>query len=117
MTPTLKIHGENFNFFHLEVAFLLIAFASLLAAFLRDGAFRFFNFSAKHSNTFLIITAAFSVILLSGFALFVLQGFPNSADEYAYIFQAETFLQKRLWNEPHPAKEFFSFRRAGTGNS
>jgi len=108
-TPTLRTHGETFTLFHLEVALLLIAFASLLAAFLRDGAFRFFDFSAKHSKAFLIITAVFSIILLSSFALFVLQDFPNSADEYAYIFQAETFLQKRLWNEPHPAQEFFSF--------
>jgi 4-amino-4-deoxy-L-arabinose transferase-like glycosyltransferase len=67
------------------------------------------NSIEKHANTVLILTAVFSVILLGGFAIIVLQGFPNSADEYAYIFQSETFLQKRLWNEPHPAQEFFSF--------
>ncbi len=109
VTPPLTTHGEKFNLFHLEVALLLLAFASLIAAILRDGAFGFLNFVEKRSNTFLIILAALSFILLSSFALFVLQDFPNSADEYAYLFQGQTFLEKRLWNEPHPAQEFFSF--------
>ena len=37
----------------------------------------------------------------------VLLGFPNSADEYAYVFQADTLRAGRLWNEPHPRPEFF----------
>jgi hypothetical protein len=109
VTPTLATHGEKFNLFHVEVALLFIVFATLATAFLKEGAFGFLNLIAKHAKAFLIITAAFSVILLSGFAIFILQGFPNSADEYAYIFQTETFRQKRLWNEPHPAQEFFAF--------
>ncbi len=109
VTPPLKTHGEKFNLFHLEVTLLFIAFVSLTAAILKDGVFIFSNFVTKHANTFLVVLVALSVILLSSFALFVLQDFPNSADEYAYIFQSQTFLEKRLWNEPHPVQEFFSF--------
>ena len=32
-------------------------------------------------------------------AWWVLQGFANSADEYAYIFQAQTYQQGRLWQQ------------------
>lgn len=40
-------------------------------------------------------------------AYYVLQRFPNSADEYSYIYQARTFLAGRLWNLPHPLQQFF----------
>jgi hypothetical protein len=42
-------------------------------------------------------------------ATLVLQRFPNSADEYAYLFQADTLQALRLWNEVHPLQEFFTF--------
>jgi len=109
ITPPLRTHGERFNLFHVEAAFLLIAFASLVAALLGDRAFRFWDLAAKRAHTLMTIEVALSLIILSSLAFFVLQKFPNSADEYAYLFQAETFLQKRLWNQPHPAQEFFSF--------
>ena len=35
-------------------------------------------------------------------ACWVLQGFANSADEYAYVFQAQTYLSGRLWNPAPP---------------
>jgi len=39
-----------------------------------------------------------SILLILCVASGVLQGFENSADEYAYVFQAKTFLAGRLWN-------------------
>ena len=33
---------------------------------------------------------------------FVIEGFLHSSDEYAYMFQAQTFLAGRLWNSPPP---------------
>ena len=35
-------------------------------------------------------------------AILVLQGFANSADEYAYLFQAQTYLTGHLWNPAPP---------------
>ena len=42
-------------------------------------------------------------------ARFGVRDFPNSADEYGYIYEAETFLAGRLWNPLPPHHEFFSF--------
>ena len=42
-------------------------------------------------------------------ATVVLIGFPNSADEYGYLFQKDTLMAGRLWNPPHPMQEFFRF--------
>jgi hypothetical protein len=39
----------------------------------------------------------------------VLQDFPNSSDEYCYLYQAATLAEGRLWNAPHPLHEFFRF--------
>ena len=41
-------------------------------------------------------------------AVWVLRAFPNSADEYAYLFQAKTFLAGRLWNPLPPLHDLFA---------
>jgi len=56
---------------------------------------------------------AFTIILFS-FAgtlavVWILRAFPNSADEYGYLYEADTFLARRLWNPLPPHHEFFSF--------
>jgi hypothetical protein len=38
----------------------------------------------------------------------VLKTFPNSADEFVYLFQAQTLLQGRIWNPPPPIPHIFS---------
>jgi Dolichyl-phosphate-mannose-protein mannosyltransferase len=55
---------------------------------------------------FLIIGASFAASLV---VVWVLRAFLNSADEYGYIYEAETFLAGRLWNPLPPHHEFFSF--------
>jgi hypothetical protein len=37
----------------------------------------------------------------------VLEHFPNSGDEYCYLYQADTLLAGRLSNPPHPLQPFF----------
>ncbi len=54
------------------------------------------------------------VLIAAGFVaslaiVWVLRAFPNSADEYDYIYGAWTFLAARLWNPLPPHHEFFSF--------
>jgi hypothetical protein len=61
--------------------------------------------SSRMTGIAIGVTAAAVVII----AALVLQRFPNSADEYAYLFQAETFAQGRLWNEPTPLPDHFRF--------
>jgi hypothetical protein len=53
-------------------------------------------------------------VTVAGFAgslavVWVLRAFPNSADEYAFLFEADTFLAKRLWNPLPPLHESFAF--------
>ena len=38
----------------------------------------------------------------------ILKTFPNSGDEFVYLFQAQTFLQGRIWNQPPPIPHIFS---------
>src|SRR5208337_2443436 len=59
-----------------------------------------------HRAAMLLIVAGFVVSLM---AVWVLRAFPNSGDEYAYLFQARTFLAGRLWNPLLPGHDFFSF--------
>ena len=41
-------------------------------------------------------------------AVWVLRAFPNSGDEYSYIFMAKTFLAGRLWNPLPPLHDLFA---------
>lgn len=63
----------------------------------------------KRDVVFIFIVFLASLFLLGFFSYGVLQDFPNSADEYEYLFQAQTFLKGRLWNPPPPVGEFFTF--------
>ena len=51
------------------------------------------------------LTFVLSVIVSSQ----TLDRFPNSADEYVYLFQAETLSEGKLWETPHPHADFFNF--------
>jgi Dolichyl-phosphate-mannose-protein mannosyltransferase len=53
-------------------------------------------------------------VTVAGFAgslavVWALRAFPNSADEYAFLFEADTFLAARLWNPLPPLHEAFAF--------
>ena len=50
----------------------------------------------------------FLAVALSLLTVWGLRAFPNSGDEYAYIFQARTFLSGRLWNEVPPDPDLFA---------
>ena len=52
----------------------------------------------------------FALLALCGFlvvAWYVLEAFPNSGDEVAYVMQAQTYAQGRLWVETPPLIESF----------
>lgn len=38
-----------------------------------------------------------------------LEQFPNSADEFAYLFQAQQLAEGKLWDAVHPVPDFFEF--------
>lgn len=61
--------------------------------------------SARSPVVVIIVTLVLSLLV----ARYVLQGFPNSADEYVYLHQAETLSSGKLVQEAHPLRSFFHF--------
>lgn len=53
----------------------------------------------------LICTSFF--LMAVWFADVILEAFPNSSDEYAYLFQAEMFSRGKLWERAHDLPGFF----------
>lgn len=82
------------------------ALAALLTGFLLRRREEGLGWPERQTTTAMMLAAAVALVTV---ATVVLQRFPNSADEYAYLFQAETLAQGRLWNEPTPLPEHFSF--------
>jgi hypothetical protein len=58
---------------------------------------------------FVAVGAPLIVLALVAINRFVLLGFPNSGDEYVYLYQAETMAAGRLWNVPIEPAEVFAF--------
>ena len=58
-------------------------------------------------NTSVIL--AISLIIIAFVAIYILDAFPNSADEYVYLYQAESVNHGSLTNASHPLEEFFRF--------
>lgn len=68
---------------------------------------RLSEFCLRHKKIFFTIGGIFIFAALVSIAIFVLQNFPNSGDEYVYTYQAEIFSKGKLWNNPHPLQNFF----------
>ena len=49
------------------------------------------------------------VMLLLILCVWAARAFPNSGDEYTYLFQADTLLDGRVWNHLDPLHQYFSF--------
>jgi len=82
------------------------ALAALVSGFLLQRREEGRGLPERETTVAIVLVAAVGLVAL---ATVVLQRFPNSADEYAYLFQAETLAQGRLWNEPTPLPEHFWF--------
>jgi len=73
----------------------------------------FLPFWFKREKYFLGLVFIIALGALAGFALLVLQNFPNSADEYVYLFQAKTLAEGKLYGPVHPLQPFFKFLYIG----
>jgi hypothetical protein len=78
--------------------------ATVYAAFSRIS-----DFLLRHKRLLLIGGTIISLSTLLFNAIFILQSFPNSADEYCYLYQSQTFSAGRFWNIPHPLQHFFDY--------
>ncbi len=63
---------------------------------------------SKASYYMMLITSIFFFVTV--FTAFeTLEQFPNSSDEYAYLFQAEMFSRGKLWEPSHDLPDFFTY--------
>jgi hypothetical protein len=62
----------------------------------------------QHQHQFLPATLVTSLVVTLA-VVWALRAFPNSADEYIYLYQAKTFLAGRLWNPLPPHHYLFTF--------
>ncbi len=98
----------------IAVTAVLLPLVWLFWARIEDFLNRLVELFARRPRLLLTTLSAVFLPLLIFFALFVLQDFPNSVDEYAYIFQAKIFSHGRLWNVPHPAHDHFAMSHIAT---
>lgn len=98
----------------LSLALLAIVMTVLLCRYGNRTVYAGWPYKMFHPDPDGSRRAALIGLLLSSYlivavavAYVALQAFPNSADEYDYLFHAMTFSAGRLWNDPPVLPEFF----------
>jgi hypothetical protein len=86
------------------LSLLLLIAVAFSAAYARNGSIPARSLT-RMSTMIALIAASFALSLL---VVWALRAFPNSGDEYDYIYQAQTYLAGRLWNPLPAGHEFFS---------
>lgn len=56
-----------------------------------------------------IAAIAVGFLLIVGIAYYILDRFPNSGDEYVYLYQAKTMAHGKLYEQAHDLPQFFHF--------
>lgn len=81
----------------------------LLMTYSSKSAMRsLFALKSKTKSIYYMMLMAFGFFFMTIFITDrVLEAFPNSSDEYAYIFQAEMFSRGKLWESAHDLPDFF----------
>ena len=90
-----------------EVAGRAITCAAALAL-AAVGTLRAADWLHAHRPLVLLVGGPLLTLTLVAINQFVLLNFPNSGDEYVYLYQAETMAAGRLWNPAPPSPEIFA---------
>jgi len=69
---------------------------------------RVWNQVSRNFVLYVSCTAGAALAMSLLVATLILRTFPNSGDEFAYLFQAETYLHGRVWNSPPPIPYIFT---------
>jgi hypothetical protein len=106
-------YADLVSFLFTEAVWIVILFAaSLYLTFngkMNGNINAIESVMVKNSTVILVVSLFIFVVITSVVATLGLEQFPNSADEFAYLFQAEQLAEGRLWNEVHPLPDFFEF--------
>lgn len=76
---------------------------------LYDGCLRVADWWLARSRVELLAAGAVLVLIVVSINQFVLRDFPNSGDEYVYLYQAQTLSHGRVWNDPPNEPQSFAF--------
>ncbi len=83
-------------------------FAVLLLVLLNSQLSSFFNIRSEMKGIYCMMLIASAFVMAAIFVnREVLEDFPNSSDEYAYLFQAEMFSRGKWWEPAHDLPDFF----------
>lgn len=94
----------------LWVSFFGLTTVVLFTYFPIDQAFAYINrHLVRRVDLYTTILLCLSLLCFISIAYYTLQAFPNSGDEYVYVYQAQTLSEGKLWNEAHPLNEFFLY--------
>lgn len=88
---------------------LALIVSLILAGLYYKQIYNLYSKLIQNRKISILILILISLILTGVIAGVVLQGFPNSGDEYSYFHQGMTYAEGRLWNDTHPLTEFFQF--------
>lgn len=115
ISPVERYYETGDSLFTRFLIFIFCVFISLiivvkpLISHIYLAVLNTIDFWLQHKIILLLLGTFISITVLVYIAIFILQDFPNSSDEYNYIMQAKTILAGRFWNKPHPLQEFFKF--------
>ncbi len=101
--------------FYLDIVYLTrleilwLGFFALLSLVLMNYPLEgVFAIRSKTKATYYMMLIASAFVLATAFInREVFEDFPNSSDEYAYLFQAEMFSRGKLWERAHDLPDFF----------
>ena len=74
-----------------------------------DTCIRFADRVSRHPRLALLLGLPLMLAAILSINRLILRDFPNSSDEYVYLYQAATMAAGRLWNQAPPAPAAFHF--------
>lgn len=89
--------------------FFLLLVKALYEFFARQSSVDKLTLWADKKVRWIFFIIMFALVASVCIAKFILLEFPNSSDEYVYIFQAESLSRAEIASTPHPLYEFFTF--------
>lgn len=63
-----------------------------------------------------VMIIVLGLVMILGIAYYILDRFPNSGDEYVYLYQAKTMGHGKLWERAHDLPQFFHFNHIAQKN-
>lgn len=116
--PHLPYDGRKTVYFYTDLfrlaSFELLWYAGLILLFMLIVAYVPLSrmtgaISRLSSRTAAVVVIVLGFLMILVIGHYVLDRFPNSGDEYVYLYQAKTMANGKLWERAHDLPRFFHF--------